>query len=137
MMLVLVACDNTSSTEQFTINASKDTVSVGDVVTVQVVFKEIDGVKSYAIRPVLDEASFELVNARNLQFGEISDSTDGIITTLFEEAKLMKNVTVAEYTFRAKTTGTQKAIGFSISLKGADDVAIEATQPPSIYINVK
>ena len=140
MTIVLVGCSeysSTTSTSQFTVKASKGEVSVGDVVTVQVVFEVVEGVKSYAIRPVFDKASFDLINARNLQFGEISDSTDGIITTLLAEAKTMRGTVVAEYTFRANAHGSQKAIGFSISLKGADDVAIEATQPNNIYINVK
>ena len=140
MTISFVGCSNyssTSSTSHFTIKASKDEISVGDVVNVQVIFKKVEGVKSYAIRPVFDETSFELVNARNLKSGEISDSTNGIITTLFAEAKTLDDTVVAEYTLRAKSSGEQSAIGFSISLKGVDDVVIEASQPNNIYINVK
>ena len=148
LCLILIACisivfvgcseySSTSSTSEFTVKASKDTVALGDVVTIQVIFKSVEGVKSYAIRPVFDEASFELVNARNLKSGEISDSSDGIVATLFAEPKTLSETVVAEYTLRAKSYGEQKAIGFSISLKGDNDAIIEASQPKNIYINVK
>ena len=48
------------------VKATQTKLSVGDTTTVQVCFNKMEGVRSFAIRPEIDEESFVIVSARNI-----------------------------------------------------------------------
>ena len=119
------------------VKATQTKLSVGDTTTVQVCFNKMEGVRSFAIRPEIDEESFVIVSARNLAGGFIEDTSNGIVSSLFIEDEEFKKDVVAEFVIRATSAGKRKPIAFNVSVFGENDVKIEVSQPEIIYINVK
>ena len=85
----------------------------------------------------MDNESFELINARALANGVIADSSDGIVSVLFSEPMELNGASVAEFTIKAKTDGTNLAIGFSVSVIDSEDNKIPINQADSILVTAK
>lgn len=141
----IVGCDKkkdedetpAQNADDVVIKVSQTDVLVGGTITFKITLNNVKGVKSLAIRPEMDTESFETVSARPLVNGLIADGSNGIVTLVFSESTDMNDTTVAEFTVKAKTVGTNLAVAFSVSVMDANDNKIAINQTDSIFVNVK